>query len=71
MVRQHDAARTDADGFCASSHMTNQHGSCRAGDADEVMMFRQPKTPVAPFLRVLRQRERVAETFRNRSAFSN
>jgi len=43
--------------------MTNQHRSRRAGDADEVVMLRQPKTPVAPFFRMVRERKRIAEYF--------
>ncbi len=71
VIRQHDSARTDADGFGISRHVADQHGSRRAGDAGHVVMFRQPKSLVAPLLRVLRERERVTKTFRNRSAFAN
>jgi hypothetical protein len=43
----------------------------QAGDADHIVMFCQPKAPVTPPLRVLRQVQRIAQSICRRSAFRN
>jgi hypothetical protein len=68
VVRQHDAAGTDAQRGGGAGDMADQHRRGRAGDAGHVMMFRQPKPRVAQPLHQARKLDRVAETFRDRSA---
>src|SRR4029077_920313 len=43
----------------------------RAGDANHVVMFRQPEAPVTPPLRMLRAVQCIAQSIRWRSAFRN
>ena len=52
MIRQHDAAGTNADGRGYPGDLTDHHGSRSTGDADHVVMFRQPIARVAPCFRM-------------------
>ena len=62
MVWQHNAAGADADSFCSTCHMADDERRGGAGDARHVVMFRQPKTLVAPDFRVFREVERVVQS---------
>src|SRR6266540_1824765 len=62
MVRQHDPARADPDAFGAAGDMSDYDGGRSAGNAGEVVMFRQPVAMVAPFLSVPREVECVAKS---------
>jgi hypothetical protein len=71
VVRQHDAARSDAHGPGATGHMGDHHARCRTRDADHVVVLGQPVAIVAPPFGVLRQIERVAQGIGGREAFGN
>ena len=53
MVRQHDAAGTDADRLGAFGHVADNDGGRRAGDTDHVVVLRQPVAAIAPGLGML------------------
>ena len=61
VVRQHDAARADADGRRAAADVRQQHGRGRAGDARHVVMLGEPEARVAEAFGMLRQLARAAE----------
>ena len=48
MVGEHDAARADADRFCARCDMTDHNRRRGAGDARHVVMLRHPDAAIAP-----------------------
>jgi hypothetical protein len=61
MVRQHDAARPDADGAGAARDIADHYRGRGAGNARHVVMFGEPEPLVIPAFGVLREIERVAE----------
>ncbi|WP_185658281.1 hypothetical protein [Burkholderia sp. Bp8992] len=61
VVRQHDAARADADRLRRARDMTDHDGGGRARDARHVVMLGQPVAPVAPAFRVPGEIDGVAE----------
>jgi len=77
MIREHDAARADADGLGAAGDVPDDDGSGGAGDARHVVVFGEPEAVVAPGFRVSREIERVAQSvggcrpLRNRRKIEN
>ncbi|MNY30408.1 hypothetical protein D3C86_1645160 [compost metagenome] len=69
VVRQHHAARADADGGRAIRHVADQHGRGGAGNAGHVVMFGQPEAAIAKAFGVLRQVQRVAHGLAGIAAF--
>ena len=61
VIRQHDAAGADANGFGAAGDVCDDDGRGGAGDARHVVVLGEPVTVVAPSLGVLREVERVAQ----------
>ena len=61
VVRQHDSARTDADGFCSAGDVGDGYGGGGARDAGHVVVFGQPETMVAGSFCVLSKVEAVAQ----------
>jgi hypothetical protein len=68
VVRQHDAARSDADGFGAAGDIADHHRGRGAGDAGHVVMFCKPESLVIPAFGVSREIERIAEGLRRIAA---
>ena len=52
MVRQHDAAGPDPDGFRSGRDMGDDNGCRGAGDARHIVMFGDPEPPIVPPLGV-------------------
>ena len=71
MIRQHDPARADPDSVRARRDIRDNNRRRRAGDADHIVMFRQPEAPVTPPLGMLREVQCIAQSVRRRSAFRN
>ena len=61
MVRQHDAARTDANRRRSASEITDHDGSRGARDAGHVVMFGDPVALVTKRFRVLREIKTLAQ----------
>jgi hypothetical protein len=61
MVRQHDAARADADRRSAIGDIADHDRCGGAGNAGHIVMFSQPIAMKAKFLRMLCKLKRVAQ----------
>jgi hypothetical protein len=68
VIRQHDPAGADAYGLGPGGDVADHHRRRRAGNARHAVMLGQPVAPVAPFLRVLGQIERIAQRLRRVAA---
>jgi len=68
VIRQHDAARADANRFRAARHVADHDRGRRAGNARHVVMLRQPEALVVPLFRMLGEVERIPERVRRRGA---
>ncbi len=62
VIRQHDAAGTDADGPGAAGHVADDQRGRGAGDPRHVVVLGQPVALETQALRMLCQRERVAQS---------
>ena len=71
MIRQHDAARADADRRGAAGDVRDHDRRRRARDAGHVVMLGEPEAAIAPALGVLREVERVPERLRGGAAFDD
>lgn len=71
MVRQHDAARTDADVRRTTGHMADQHRCCSAGDSRHVVMFGEPVAAVAESFGIACKIQRIGESLRSVAAFGD
>ena len=71
MVRQHDATRPDADGFCTPGNVADAHRRSSAGNAREIVVFGQPETPEAGGLDVLGQVEGIGQRIGRGEAFTD
>jgi hypothetical protein len=70
MIRQHDAPGTNADSRSRICDVTDQNRSRRAGDPPNVVVFREPESPVTQGFCSLGQHASVAESFLSRSSLS-
>ena len=61
VVRQHDAARPDAQGIGTAGQMTDQHRSGGAGDARHVVVLGQPVAAIAQAFGMTGQVQRAAK----------
>src|SRR5690606_39777747 len=61
VVGQHDSAGADPYPRRTGGHVGNRHGRRGTGDAGHVVMLREPKSPVTPPLRVLREVARIVQ----------
>ena len=68
MIRQHDAARPDADGLGSRRHMPDHHRGGRARNPGHAVMLRQPVALIPPALGMPRQIQRIAQRLRRVAA---
>jgi hypothetical protein len=52
VVREHDSAAADADGACRGGDVSDENGSCGAGETVDGVVFGEPEAAVAPLLDV-------------------
>jgi len=71
MVRQHDPARTDADGAGPGGDMADHDGSGGRGDARHVVMLGQPEAVIALGFGQLSEVERVFQGVCRAGAFGD
>ena len=71
MVRQHDAARTNADRRRAARDVSDEHGRGRTRDTRDVVVFGQPEPAVAQALGVSREIEAITKRCRGVAAFDD
>ena len=71
VVRQHDAAGTDADRGRVASDVSDQHGRRRTGNPRHVVMFRQPVAPIPQALPESCQVDHVGEGGTRIAAFGD
>ena len=71
MIWKHDASRAHSDVFRRARYMPDNDRGRRTGDAAEIVVLREPKSMVAPLLRVPRQIGRVPKSERRIAAFNN
>src|SRR5437762_275165 len=71
MIRQHDPTCAYPDGARARRDIRDNNRRRRAGDADHIVMFRQPEAPVSPLLGILRQVQCIPQSIRWCPAFKN
>lgn len=71
MVRQHDAAGTDADLFRARGDMLDDEGGGGAGDAAHAVMLGEPEALVAMGFRLLRKAAGIGERLGDGAAFDD
>ena len=71
VIRQHDAARADADRAGGHGDMGQSHCRRRAGDSRHVMVFGHPVAPEAQRLHMTGEVDRIAQRLAGVTAFGN
>src|SRR5512137_568329 len=71
MIRQHDSAGANANGTGAAGDIADDHRRGGTGDADHVVVLRQPEAAIAPALSVLCEIKRMVQRVRRRGSLGN